>query len=69
MGTPSQGENVGAQSQAEGEMTPPVLSYARPRKRERMNFRDVLWYIALILAAMVVLTMLVAMLFPPTYHW
>jgi len=63
-------EAAGGDAEVEGEIKSPVLNYARPRKRQRMSVRNAIWWIAILIGAMVVLTILLALLFPPKrYFW
>ena len=49
---------------AEPELKAPVLNYAKPQKRQRISFHDALWWIAILIAAMVILTIIFVLLFP-----
>jgi hypothetical protein len=57
-------EAAGGDTEDKRELKPPMLNYARPRKRERISFRDALWWIAILIGAMVALTAVLALLFP-----
>jgi hypothetical protein len=62
-------EGAGGGAEDKRELKPLLLNYARPRKRERMSFRDAILWIAVLIGAMVALTAALALLFPPKRHF